>query len=311
MSGSSYSTTLKSGGVEVKISTLHNKKLQSAVLHVIFDSGEKTLLGLLLAKYASEKCIQTGVNAATQIYSAIPGQNSIVLIVPENKITQNITILYAYLQKAKLTSQQGKFCTDGNYKKLSSDLKSFEVVITGKCRAFANALQNKAPKIDRMIKALGAVEPNTGRETNCGGNGDRLTIEFDGGDDINTTMLYASIFMGEIPCVISKSGSNVKITLIDGCNCQCMVQHKLLFKDSLQAKVKGFLSQSGACGSPSANDKGGSKYAEKCRSIMACQNELAGIYAEVRGFKFSFKGKDELKKVNSDSISKVKGMKCK
>lgn len=307
----SHSTTLKDSGVEVKISTLHNKKLQAAIVYVDFSTSEKSLLGLLLAKYASERCVQAGVNTATQIYSAIAGQTSIALTVPENKITQNIMVLYGYLQKAKLTSQQGKHCTDGSYKKLSNDLKHFDVTITGKCKTFTAALQNKAPKIDRMIKSLGAVEPNTNRESVASGDGKLPFIEFDGGDDIGTTMLYASILMGEIPCNISKSGSNVKVTLIDGVTCPCVVAHKLLFKDTLQTKVKGFLGQSGACGSPSANDKGGSKYNEKCRGIMACQNELAGIYAGVRGFNFSFKNKDELKKVNSDSISKVKGMKWK
>ena len=307
----SHSATLKDSGVEVKISTLHNKKLQAAIVYVDFSTSEKSLLGLLLAKYAAERCVQAGVNTATQIYSAIAGQTSIALTVPENKITQNIMVLYGYLQKAKLTSQQGKHCTDGSYKKLSNDLKHFDVTITGKCKTFTAALQNKAPKIDRMIKSLGAVEPNTNRESVASGDGKLPFIEFDGGDDIGTTMLYASILMGEIPCNISKSGSNVKVTLIDGVTCPCIVAHKLLFKDTLQTKVKGFLGQSGACGSPSSNDKGGSKYNEKCRGIMACQNELAGIYAGVRGFNFSFKNKDELKKVNSDSISKVKGMKWK
>lgn len=307
----SHSTTLKDSGVEIKISTLHNKKMQASVLYVDFSTSEKSLLGLLLAKYASERCVQTGINCATQIYSAIAGQTSIALMVPENKLTQNIMVLYGYLQKAKLTSQQAKHCTDGSYKKLSNDIKHFDVTITGKCKTFTVALQNKAPKIDRLIKSLGAIEPNTSRESAASGDGKLPSIEFEGGDDINTTMMYTSIAMGEIPCTITKSGSNVKVTLIDGITCPCIVAHKLLFKDTLQAKVKGFLGQSGACGSPSANDKGGSKYSEKCKGIMECQNELAAIYSGVRGFSFSFKNKDELKKVNSDSVAKVKSMKWK
>lgn len=308
----SHSTTLKDSGVEVKISTLHNKKFQSSVCFVKFDTNEKSLLGLLLTKYASEKCIKTGLNAATGIYSAIPGQTGIVLVVPENKLTQNITILYSYLQKTKLSSAQAKFCTDGNYKKLSSDIKHFEVSITGKCKNFTAALQNKAPKIDRMIKSLGAFQPNGNREA-CGnsGNIEKMVLEFDAGDDANTTMLYASIFMGNIPCIINKSNDKIRINILGGYACPCVVQNLLLFKDTLQYKVKGFLGQSGACGSPSANDKGGSKYNEKCRYIMECQNELASMYSEVRGFKFSFKNKDELKKVNSDSIARVKGIKIK
>lgn len=306
----STSTTLKDRSCEIKISTLHNKKLQASICYIEFDTSETSLLGLLLSKYAKEKCVECGVNAASQIYTAIPGKNGIVIICPENKLTQNITLLYSYLQKSKLTSAQAKLCTDGNYKKLSSDIKKFEVTITGKCKTFTAAIQNKAPKIDRMIKSVGAVEPNTGRE-NCGNNGvNNVTIEFDGGDDVQTTMLYTSIFLGETPCVIGKSGNNVKVTLI-GAQCPSELQRKLLFKDTLQTKVKGFLGQSGACGSPSANDKGGAKYNEKCKEIMACQNELAGIFSAVRGFKFSFKNKEELKKVNTESIARVKGMKLK
>lgn len=305
-----HSTTLKNGGVELKISTFHNRKFQSSVCYVSFDTSEKTLLALLLTKYANEKCITAGLNASTQIYSCIPGERGIVLIVPENKITQNITILYGYLQKAKLTSQQAKYCTDGNYKKLSNDIKHFEVEITGKCKNFTAALQNKAPKVDRLIASLGAISPNTGREECGNGSEDGFEVVFDGGDDVSTTMLYASVFMGSTACVISKSGNDVKIKLI-GSNDGGEIKNKLLFKDTLQAKVKGFLGQSGACGSPSANDKGGAKYNEKCKLIMAGQNELASMYADVRGFKFSFKGKDELKKVNSDSIAKVKAMKVK
>lgn len=307
----SHSSTLKDHGVEVKVSILHNKKFQTSVCYVEFETSQKSLLSLLLAKYVAEKCVEAGANCATQVLSAIPGQTSIALVVPENKLTQNILVLYSYLQKSKLTSQQAKCCTDGDYKKLANDLKHFEVTITGKCKNFTAALNNKAPKIDRLIKSLGAVEPNGNRDA-CGNGqkGEEYTVEFDGGEDVGTTMLYASVFMGDVPCTISKSGSNVKVTLLAGAG-PCMLRQRLLFKDALQGKVKGFLGQSGACGSPSANDKGGAKYNEKVKGILACQNELAAIYSGVRGFKFSFKNKDELKKVNSDSISKVKGMKVK
>lgn len=310
MSVTHHSTTLKDGGVEVKISALHNKKFQSAVCYVQFDTTEKTLLSLLLTKYANEKCIETGANSTTQMYSAIPGQNGIAMFVPENKLTQNIVLVYGYLQKAKLTSAQAKHCSDGNYKKLSSDIKHFDVTVTGKCRNFAAALQSKAPKIDRLIKSLGAIEPTTRDSCGNGSDSERVVIEFDGGEDIQTTMLYTSIFMGDIPCVIGKNGSNVKVTLLSGYG-PCTVASRLTFKETLQTKVKGFLGQSGACGSPSANDKGGAKYHEKVKGIMTCQNELAGIYSDVRGFKFSFKEADELKKVNSDSLARVKSMKVK
>ena len=131
----STSTTLKDRSCEVKISTLHNKKLQASVCHIEFDTSETSLLGLLLSRYAREKCVECGVNTASQIYSCIPGKNGIVIVCPENKLTQNITLLYAYLQKTKLSSAQAKFCSDGNYKKLIFAMA--DVVIS---RAGANAI---------------------------------------------------------------------------------------------------------------------------------------------------------------------------
>ena len=89
-----------------------------------------------------EKCLSTGVNMNNAIYSAIPGQSSIVLFVPENKITNNISLLLAYLGKTHLTSVQARFVGSGDYGKLANDIRSFSVDVTGKCKTFREALRS-------------------------------------------------------------------------------------------------------------------------------------------------------------------------
>lgn len=300
-------STLKAGSVEVKMSAIHNKKFQCSVVYIQFETGEKELLSLLLQKYISEKVLIDGINVNNNIYSAIPGEQSIVLLCPENKITQNITLLYAYLMKGKLTSQQAKLCKSGNFKSLSSDIKKFGVNITGKCKNFVAALKNNAPKIERLKESLKGIEP-TSRDNVSGDGFTPYEVELDGGDAANDVMMYLSIVMGNEPCTIKKSGSKVKLTCLSPMGEQ-RIKTFSTWKDTFQAKVKTFLGQSGSIGSPSANDKGGEKFAEKVKGIMKCQNELAFIYSDVRGFKYSFGSEEDLKKVNSEAMAKVRGLK--
>lgn len=300
----SASSTLKSGSVEVKISAIHNKKFQCAVVYVQFDTKESELLSLLIQKYVSEKVLVNGLNINNNIYNAIPGEQSIAIFCPENKITQNITLLYAYLMKTKLTSQQAKLCSSGNYKSLASDLKSFKVNITGKCKNFVAALKNEAPKIERLKESLKGIDA-AARDDIKGDGFTRYETEVEGGDDV---MMYLSIVMGNEPCIIKKSGSNVKVTCLSPMG-ESRIKGFSTWKDTYQAKIKTFLGQSGSIGSPSANDKGGERFKEKVKDIMKCQNELAFIYSDVRGFKYSFGSEDELKKVNSEAMAKVRGFK--
>lgn len=314
MSIISSSNKITAGSVNVDVSAVYNKKFQCAVLYVEFDTKEDRLLGMLLQKYISEKVLTNGINMNNSIYNAISGSTSIVLFVPENKLTQNIVLLYSYLMKTKLTSNQCKICGKGNYKTLASDLKSFSVKITGKCKNFVASLKNDAPKIDRLKESLKAVSAsdreNFDCETNSAADPYIITINCEKlkAEVVNDVMLYCSVVMGNEPCDISKSGSNVKIECFMP-NAIDRVKRVTLFKDTFQGKVKSFLTQSGSVGSPAANDKGQVKFNEKVKMIMKCQNELAHIFSHLRGFNYKFDDEEQLKKVNSEAMNKVRSIK--
>lgn len=301
------SSTVNSGSIEVKFDVLHNKKFQSSVIYVRFNTTETTLLSLLLQKYCSEKVLTCGVNQNNNIYSAIPGQTSIVLFAPENKIVQNILFLFSYLHKTKLNSLQSKLCKSGSYSKLCSDISKFSVNITGKCKNFAAALTNTAPKIERFKQSLSTIACVARDDiSNNDAKFDLHEITF---DDCNSNVaLYLSIVLGSTPCTITQSGKTVKLTVL--CENGRELVHELsLWKDTFQAKIKSFLTQSGSVGSPSANDKGGVAFKAKCKHLLECENELAFIYSDVRGFTHTFKDVDELKKVDSAAMVKVRGLK--
>lgn len=304
MSELNITSTVKITGGSIKFKATHNKKFQSALLFMDFETSQKGLLNLLLQKYVSEKRLFAGVNMNNGIYSAITGETSLLLIVPENKITQNISLLYTYLNKTHLTSQQAKLCGNGDYKKLSSDIKEFDVIITGKCKNFINALKNNAPKIEHMVSQINATSPKDRENISAD------TVESDIGKVISLSgfsdeaMLYMSICLEDVPFKISKD----KLTLLSE-NAVEKINEKMKWKDVFQGKVKSFLTQTGAVGSPAANDTGGKKFKEKSEMILDCENVLASIFSKLRGFNFKFSNVSQLKKVDSEAMAKVKSTK--
>ena len=306
MSEEHFKSTLHIKGGNVEIEAQHNKKFQCAVLFVEFNTSQKDLLCLMLQKYIEEKRLATGLNLNNAIYAAIPGETSIVLFVPENKICNNIALLVAYLHKSHLTSQQAKFIKSGDYDKLSSDIKAFNVIVTGKCKTFIAALKSNATKITNLTSQLSAIEPKA-RESfttskitdSCFGS----KINFDGSSA--NAKLYTSILLEDIPAKIDSSGITFLCT-------DCAIgrlTEKLLFKDVLQGKVKSFLTQTGAVGTPAANDTGGAKFKAKAAYILDCENCLAKIFSKLRGFNYSFSSAEDLKKVDSAALAKVKAIK--
>lgn len=296
------SLSLKSGSVN--ISAQHNKKFQCAVLYVEFETSQKQLLSILLQKYITEKRLGTGLNMNNAIYQAISGETSIALFVPENKLTNNIALLVSYLHKTHLTSQQAKLISSGDYSKLSSDIKSFKVLITGKCKTFIAALKSNATKINNLVSQLNAIEPKDREAFNTSNqvaSSYGESVNFDG--SAADAKLYASIVCEDIPCKITSSG----ITFLCE-NGMERLREKLRFKDTYQGKVKSFLTQTGAVGTPAKNDAGGSKFKAKSEYILACENALAHIYSGLRGFNYSFSSTDKLKKVDSNAIAKVKAI---
>ena len=238
------------------------------------------------------------------IYGGISGETSIALFVPENKITNNIALLIAYLNKTHLTSQQAKLINSGDYKKLSSDIKGFNVTVTGKCKTFIAALKSNATKIQNLVAQLNAIEPKD-RESftssNLADSDYGAEIRFDGSSAM--ARLYASILLEDIPAKIGTS--NITFLCENG---PARLAEKLRFKDVLQGKVKSFLTQTGSVGTPAANDTGGVKYQAKVSYILACENALASIYSKLRGFNCSFSDAESLKRVDSAALAKVKAI---
>lgn len=306
MSQPSANTTLKTKGGNIKISALHNKKMQSTIVYIKFRTSQKELLSMMLQKYIQTKLLDCGININNSIYNAISGEDSIVIFCAENKCIQNISLLYVFLMKNKLTSQQAKCISSGDYNKLASDLSSFEVKITGKCKNVCNWLgKSDNAKLKKLVADIDGCSP-AGRDK-CSGNSEEWSVVANGcGND--TAMMYLSVACGDIPCVISKSGQDAKIKFLS-CDGQNRFADRMFFKDILQAKIKTFIGQSGNPGSPPANDNG--QYKQKCKYILECQNEIAAIYSQLRGFDFAFGGVDELKKVDSEAMSKIRGIKIK
>jgi hypothetical protein len=275
-------------GGKIKISTLHNKKFQVAAMLISFSTTQKSLIDLLLQKYIADKELSVvGINPATNLYAACSGNGSIALLCPENKIIQNILGVYNYLCKGKLTTQQAKFCKDGDYKKLVNDIKNFEVCITGKCKTFTNNLSNETPKIQRLTTALGAVIPKE-RESKSGTfDSPKLDIKL---DDIGK--LYLGIVASDISFVF-KGDSIVFPTEKD----LCAFQRKWIYKDTFQSHVKSFIVQSGVLG----QDK------NKNKLILECQNVLAYHIGAIKNFKFSF-NESTLKGVNGEKLQVIKSL---
>ena len=297
----SMNVKLDKGSISFK--AMHNKKFQTAVLFVEFKTTQTSLLSLLLQKYAMEKRLFAGVNINNGIHSIITGEKSIMLLIPENKITQNISLLYTYLLKAHLTSQQTKLCGSGDYDKLSTDISNFNVIITGKCKNFINALKNNAPKIVNMINQINATSPKNRSSFNVSTVDSDINKYITLSDMNNNALIYLAICVEDIPCVISKD--KIKFLSKNGRAC---FNEKMAWKDTFQGKIKSFLNQTGAVGSPSANDLNGAKYKEKSEKILQCENMLATIISKLHGFQFTFSNVDELKKIDSNALNKIKSI---
>lgn len=301
----SLKQTVSESGISISFDIQHNKKFQSVILYVSFSTKQEKLLSILLRKYAAEKCLVCGLNPNNNIYSAIPGKNSIVLFVPENKITQNISLLYNYLMKTKVSALQSKYIDSYNYSTLAADIKKMSVIITGKCKNFIIAVKNKNGKIERMFESM-KIASSIVRE-NGSGKGEDDTCKFVTPvkeADKNLVALYLSIVLGHIPCEFNVKANEIEVEV--ACGCLDCVKEIFKFKDVFQGKIKSFLVQTGSVGSPSANDKDGKQWKQKANYILDCENVLASVFSGVRGFDYSFKNVDALKSVDSKAIACVK-----
>ena len=298
------SKKLSRGSIKVDIDAVVNKKAQAAQLFVQFNTKETGLLSQLLQKYVSEKCGHGGMNINNFIYTAVAGEDSILLTVPENKLFNNIVLLWSYLAKTELKGKQRDQCAHGDYEKLMNDIKEFKVKVAGKCKLFCAHLDNKA-KTDNMMETLSSIEPKK-RDSITSSKFEEIKekMVIDSAD--KDVALYLSALFGHHAISISQSSGK---TIVGFLNREALgfATDFVLKKESIivRTQAKSLLSASGNVGSPSAKDTGGKKFNEKCEQILASENQIAGIHAALRGFTYSFKSVENVKQVNGEAVSAI------
>lgn len=300
----SYSGDLSTKTGKINFKLTHNKKHNQSILFISFTTSQKELLTMLLQKYVAEKCLVSGFNPNNMISSASVGETSIVMAVPEMKLLTNISILISYLNKTSLSNLEASYLTkEINYDTLMKDIGSFNVIITGKCKGMIASFEKKAPKIDMFVKSLDRYEPKKRtmvvkkpKESSFG-----KSFKF---SESKEAQLYLAICLERIPYTMK--GNNVVLL---SPHADVEIIDKYVHSDIFRAKIKSFLGQSGAFGSPASNDTGGVKHAQRKKDIMTCQNELASIYSKLRGFNFSFAKEDQIKSVDTQSLKAVREFK--
>lgn len=301
----SFSTSLKLANGKVDIDAHFNKKFATAVVFIDFRTTQHALLSALLQQYATEKTLNVGVTMTTGIVSIVTGESSVMMYVPESKITNNIHILFNYLMRTELPAAIVKVYGGGDYNKLASDIRSFTVTVTGKCRNFIAALKNGTAKIVQMKVQLEACEPKERSptpatpviETSVG-----KSITYDGSSD--DAKLYMSIMMGDVPCNVTAD----RVTFLSPNGYDRYIE-KMEWKKTFQAKAKAFLVQSGNVGTAAANDTDGEKAKAKAMDILENQNVLAMMVSRLRGFDYEFGSVEALRAVNAKALACVKAAK--
>lgn len=301
----SFSTSIKLSNGKVDIDAHFNKKFATAIVFIDFHTTQHSLLSALLQQYATEKTLNIGVAMTTGIISIVTGESSVMMHVPESKITNNIHILFNYLMRTELPASIVKVYGGGDYDRLANDIRSFSVTVTGKCRNFIAALKNGTSKIIQMKAQLDACEPKARSavpttpviETSVG-----KSITYDGSSD--DAKLYMSIVLGDVPCKITTD----RVTFLSPNGYDRYIE-KMEWKKTFQAKAKAFLVQSGNVGAPAANDTDGEKAKAKAAIILENQNVLAMMVSRLRGFDYTFRSADALRAVDAKALACVKAAK--
>jgi hypothetical protein len=207
-----------------------------------------------------------------------------MLLVPENKIFNNIVLIYKYLLRSRLTSAAIKRLPEKShsYSEIVGDVKSFYVSIVGKCKNFINNIKQETPRVKNFLNNLSLIEKGEresveghGKESDCPNK-----ISFD--NISQEALLYLSIVSGHIPSKISKTG----ITFLT-CSGSCLFAELLEHKNCYQERVKCFLLQAGAFGSPSKKDKGKEKWKEKKEIIERVLKAAVEDLGILHGIKLS------------------------
>lgn len=299
-----HKSSYKFNSGEIRFECSLTTKSPLAILLFKFETKQENLLRLLLEKYNSEKTLPVGFNGSLGIAKCFVGYNSVMIACPEPKIAQNIILLYRYLQKMQISANQAKFCYGGgDYSKLSKDITHFTVYVGGRCKNFIAALDNKHPKISRMIQYLketpikdrsNVAEPKIEMD-------EKLTITIPALSDLSR--LYLSIILNDISCEINET-SIMFYNHSDHCAAMELWRDKELFK----RKITGFMRQFGSFGTPSASPEGAKKHKAKVELIMYNLEMMSKMVTLLHGFEYKIK-KDEVTTISTEDLTKVKSIK--
>ena len=298
MTSASKKISYKSGSVSIRAQM--NKYIPSTFVYMRFDTSERSLLYNLLQKYIHEKTIGTGINRINEISYAYATERGIVFNCTERKILINIANILAYVEKTKLKNKELDRMTveTAKYKKLHNDCKSFDVFVSGKCPHVIRSLTGSGDKkIEKLIDMLNKVEAKDIDDMSSKKHIDLESIAYSGN---SREKLDLAVILENVPFMIEGD----KVKFIDP-HSACAIVERSEF-DYLQTKLKMFLISCGSPGTPSANDKGGKAYKEKCDNIVACLNSIAFIIADSHGFKHEFgSAKDIQDGVRAESKTKI------
>lgn len=302
MSASSYSVSTDKGKVSLRI--LENKKQQYGQILIKFSTSEGDLLNALLRRFANEKTLALGTPVNNKIANVVVrGTNSIYYTVPDAKIMNSIALLYAYLMKTKLKDSEinlyiHKKCS---YKKLHADLRTFSVLIGGKCISTARKFNSKDKAIERFENVLKTTAVNAkAEEKDIEPKKTSVPSEEvieDTGDMTGFQKLLFAILLGENDFHFNSAG---KIVTCPGCR-EWIERQLKMYGANLNGKFRAFMQQGGSIASkPSKADTDGSKLKARNANAVA----VAKFNIEMMSILYNFEIK--LTEINEKSFESLK-----
>lgn len=262
-----------SGG-KISLEFTPNKKQQYAQVLVQFKSSESEIVNALLEGFIHEKCIVVGTSTTLKIANAITrGLQSIYFTVPDTKVLDAISSLYGYMLKTKLRAGQVKYSISksASYKKLHSDLKSFDVIVTGKCISTMRKFEDKNDKIARFEKIVKSLPVNEKIEDKPIEVKKSSHVHMKEILDETTSLTPYQRFLFAILMMDCNFHFTDKGELcIDEGAKECFAEYISMYGHLINSRVKSFLQQGGSIGTkPSANDTNGLKLKERNANVIA------------------------------------------
>lgn len=277
--------------------TVH-KKMPYVVVYVKIKTSEKDLLSSLAYMYKREKLLRVGCNANNLLINVVTGPNGIVLMCPENKIVNNISLFIQYISKTELKSNQF-YGTKGSYNKLEEDLKHVDIHIVGKCKTFIkNKLEKDSDAIKKMMVSI--VDRNVKKREDIM-RSDFVDNQWRQIECSEEEALDIIVSFQDKYLEVVKISNGYKFKYRGASNWKT-------YGGTIRSLLKTYRGQSGSPGSPSSNDKDGKKWKEKCGSILDAVNEVSYCISDVRGTPCKYKDMDMIKTVNSKSVVFIKTM---